>query len=343
MVRGYTSLLNDKDVRQRRRAVRKLFELNEAAALPAFIPLLDDDDEWFRARAADAVRRWLGPDHFEELDSMAASEREEVRRLAAEVALRVESSGSLLTRLSGDGEHTVRLEAWRSILLSEPLAADSISAAFRDPHHSVRRIATQAIERCESSRSALLGVALQDCHRRVRGAALDHFALTNSPIPEEIRAIVEGIADKPSQSVERTGALRLILPTDFEGGEFSRWATTIGDPSASEFRLLVDLLQEIDWENNETVVDSLKSSEAPNLLPRLIRGQSEQWAQELAVEIVADEKMPQMMRLRLLEDAHGRECSPEFLDAAGKLSTSDHELLAQAAASLLIDVELRSA
>ena len=75
MVRQYMSRLSDKDVRQRRIAVRKLFELNDAAALPAFIPLLDDDSEWFRARAANAVRRWLGSEHGGELDSMAGMPR----------------------------------------------------------------------------------------------------------------------------------------------------------------------------------------------------------------------------------------------------------------------------
>ena len=40
--------LNNKDVRLRRRAVRKLFELDDPTAIDAFIPLLKDRDEWFR-------------------------------------------------------------------------------------------------------------------------------------------------------------------------------------------------------------------------------------------------------------------------------------------------------
>ena len=42
--------LNHKDVRQRRMAVRRLFEIDDPAALAAFIELLDDDDEWFVER-----------------------------------------------------------------------------------------------------------------------------------------------------------------------------------------------------------------------------------------------------------------------------------------------------
>lgn len=342
MVRQYMSRLSDKDVRQRRIAVRKLFELNDAAALPAFIPLLDDDSEWFRARAANAVRRWLGSEHGGELNSMAGMPRAEVRRLAAEVALRVEGSSALLERLSGDGKHQVRLEAWRSILLVAPLSPDSIILALKDSHPAVRRLAVQSIERCESNNSELLALALQDTHLRVRVAALEQLALSSSSVPRELREIVASLADKPLQTAERTASLRLILPIDWEGGDFSRWKRTIIDPSADEFRLLIDLLSEREWVGNKAVVNSMKSSEAPNLLPRLIRGSADRGAQKLAVEIVSDDGMPALMRLRLLEDAHGRDCSPELLGAAGELSSSEHDLLAQAASSLLADVEVRT-
>ena len=173
-------------------------------------------------------------------------------------------------------------------------------------------------------------------------AALEQLALSSSSVPSELREIVASLADKPLQTAERTAALRLILPIDWEGGDFSRWERTVIDPSADEFRILIDLLSERDWVDNEVFVNSMKSSEAPNLLPRLIRGRVDQWAQKLAVEIVSDDGMPAMMRLRLLEDAHGRDCSAELLDAASELSSSEHDLLAQAASSLLADVEVRT-
>ena len=56
MVRAAIRQLNDKDVRQRRRAVRKLFELDDPIAIDAFIPLLDDSDEWFRGKALMAIQ-----------------------------------------------------------------------------------------------------------------------------------------------------------------------------------------------------------------------------------------------------------------------------------------------
>ena len=39
--------LSNKDIRIRRRAVRKLFELDDPAAIDAFIPMLNDKDELY--------------------------------------------------------------------------------------------------------------------------------------------------------------------------------------------------------------------------------------------------------------------------------------------------------
>ena len=46
-VRVEMERLSHKDIRQQRRGIRHLFELDDPTALPAFIPFLDHDDEWF--------------------------------------------------------------------------------------------------------------------------------------------------------------------------------------------------------------------------------------------------------------------------------------------------------
>ena len=50
--------LSHTDVRQRRIALRRLKDLDDPAALPAFLPLLGSDDAWFRSHALDAIERW---------------------------------------------------------------------------------------------------------------------------------------------------------------------------------------------------------------------------------------------------------------------------------------------
>ena len=48
-----------KDDRQRRRAVRRLFDLDDPESLVGFVPLLGDDDPWFRGKAMEAIRKWM--------------------------------------------------------------------------------------------------------------------------------------------------------------------------------------------------------------------------------------------------------------------------------------------
>ena len=52
------SRLSNKDVRVRRRAVRSLFDDDNPMALKGFVPLLNDNDSWFRSKSLDAHRKW---------------------------------------------------------------------------------------------------------------------------------------------------------------------------------------------------------------------------------------------------------------------------------------------
>ena len=82
VVRAAIRQLNDRDVRQRRRAVRKLFELNDSTAIDAFIPLLDDSDEWFREKALLAIQKWASMKDLELAERLASSQKVEERVLA---------------------------------------------------------------------------------------------------------------------------------------------------------------------------------------------------------------------------------------------------------------------
>ena len=50
--------LKHKDIRQRRRAVRMLFDADAHESVEAFSPFLEDQDVWFRNKAIEAYRRW---------------------------------------------------------------------------------------------------------------------------------------------------------------------------------------------------------------------------------------------------------------------------------------------
>ena len=53
------SRLSNKDIRVRRRAIRKLFDDDNHLALKGFVPMLRDNDPWFRSKSLDAHRKWV--------------------------------------------------------------------------------------------------------------------------------------------------------------------------------------------------------------------------------------------------------------------------------------------
>ena len=61
-VQSTIAKLKHKDIRQRRRAVRVLFDSDIHESVEAFSKFLNDKDIWFRNKAIEAYRRWA-PKH----------------------------------------------------------------------------------------------------------------------------------------------------------------------------------------------------------------------------------------------------------------------------------------
>ena len=109
--------LNHKDVRQRRMAVRRLFEIDDSTALAAFIDLLDDDDEWFVGKSIDALRRWVDSGHRPIVVTLSVRSEERLRMLAAELAPRIGTEAlPILSTLCSDDNPSVRRDAWKARL-----------------------------------------------------------------------------------------------------------------------------------------------------------------------------------------------------------------------------------
>ena len=62
-VQSTIAKLKHKDIRQRRRAVRVLFDSDIHESVEAFSKLLNDKDIWFRNKAIEAYRRWAPSTH----------------------------------------------------------------------------------------------------------------------------------------------------------------------------------------------------------------------------------------------------------------------------------------
>jgi HEAT repeat protein len=342
MLQQHAARLTHRDVRQRRRAVRKLFELDDPAALVHFQPLLESDDGWTNGKAADAYRRWFGPEHEALGDQLVVDSRSEVRLMAAEILPRLgEAARSHLSTLVESAESDVRLQAYTGLVaISSDNLLPVLEQAAVDEHHSVRRMAALRAHALEKERAnELLSNALKDGHHRVRGGALESIgSLSDVNSFRDLLLLV--IEDR--RPLLRAEAARLLLPLDWERDDRAILLDLLSDPDGEMARVITAILRERDWMAHSEVITAARESQAPTLLARLLRGDSSESATILRTELLNDDSCERMLHLRLLEQLHGKRCTAGELDAAEQLADSDDELLSQAANSLLEDVAARS-
>ena len=313
--------LKHKDVRQRRMAVRRLFEHNDSAALSAFLDLLDSDDEWFVEKAVDAIRRWVDAEHRKVVVQLSIRKEERLRLLASEIATRLgNESLPILSTLCTDESDAVRREAWRS-----RLAVDSgtIPVAIESEDHIVRKMAV-----ANSGDVEVLENMLQDSHPRVREAALDQMVQVG-----HIPSTVDGVQD---QRLRQKWA-KLKLPEMIASNDEESISKLCLNPTASMRKIIAESLDQVDWFDWTSVVEAVKQSEDPLLLPRLLRSKRGPIADELRLELLND--ADDMARVRVLEHLHGREVSPSIASLLPTLSEDDNPLIAQVALSLMNDSE----
>ena len=109
------------------------------------------------------------------------------------------------------------------------------------------------------------------------------------------------------------------------------------NPTASMRKIIAESLDQVDWFDWTSVVDAVKQSDDPLLLPRLLRSKRGPIADELRLELLND--ADDMARVRVLEHLHGREVSPSIASLLPTLSEDDNPLIAQVALSLMNDSE----
>ena len=280
--------LNHKDVRQRRIAIRRLFEQNDPAALSAFLEFLDSDDEWFVEKAVDAIRRWMSGEHRKVVVQLSIRKEVRLRLLAAEMAPRLGSESiPILSTLCSDEVDAVRREAWRSRLSVD---SGTIPVAIESSDHVVRKMAIST-----SGDVDILEKMLRDEHPRVREAALDQMVRVG-----HIPGVIDGVDDP--RLLQKWA--RLKIPEMIESEDFTSIAELCLDPSASMRKIIAENLDKTDWLDWPAVVDAAKQSADTLLLPRLLRSKRGEVADELRLELL--QQADDTVRVRVLEHLHGR-------------------------------------
>ena len=338
MKHSAASRLFHKDERQRRRAVRKLFELDDPEYLSGFIPLLNDEDSWFRQKAMEAVGRWLRDGHGEVVDMLAKSTYVEQRVLATRLALRSgEGEGEVLLELCKDSVSSVRLAAWKARLgVDEEGAAAVIAQALKSEDSDVRQAAIRRLSIMEVIDENLLRTALNDPSHRVLDAAVSLVAKRPELNEDsEIDGLLITIA-MGEEGPMRTAAIGVLASKSVDFPQIAALVLDLTEGgSAGLVSSLATGLRGIPWWQVEGLADRLVTTADDRLVARLLRGEGSDEVVPIRNTILSDPSKSTVLRARIIEDLIGRRVDETTLDIVSSLSKSDDASLSAISRSLL--------
>ena len=328
-VRPALAKLNHSDVRQRRRAVRHLFELNDPEALEGFVKLLEDPDPWFREKALEAIERWAASKDLAVIEKLSKSRENSRRLLAARIAIRADGAGrAILETLSSDGEANIRLAAWKArISIDENAIAEALIVDDR----AVRRAVAERVSKLENVDSRIILQLLKDDSETVRASAIGIIEADSATIDEEIENRLNELITGSSGEVKARIASILLASSP---NQIDSW---IQDSNTAFVNRFSRSLRDTDWTSVEGLPEMLKSNASEMLLIRLLRGERSESGSILRNDLLIDESRSEEMRSQLIEDLIGRPISKSTLSLVKELTKSDLELISSSARNLLAE------
>ena len=274
------SRLTNKDVKIRRRAVRALFEEDDASALRGFVKLLDDSDFWFRNKALDAHRKWAKSP--EELEPLMANNKQVVAELLQKIPA-PEIAKSLLE----EEDNVIRSFAAKSLSKS----TDLHSRFAKDEHHSVRIVAAENSEDLE-----LLSSLISDKHAAVRRAAISTASSNQMDLGEDTLKIGLDSNDPALRSLVASLAVKY-------GGDIFEMACKDNDPKVR--KSIADTLRtDVDKVDSriETAADI-----CPEIIVRWLRSKYDKDASLLRWSMIENTSLNSRLRSKLIEQMEGRD------------------------------------
>ena len=328
-VRPALAKLNHSDVRQRRRAVRHLFELNDPEALNGFEKLLDDPDPWFREKALEAIEKWAASKDLVLIEKLSQSREKTRRLLAARIAIRAGGAGQIiLDKLSSDDEPNIRLAAWKARINSDE---SSIAEAIVVEDRAVRRAVAQRVSSLERVDSNIILQLLSDESETVRASAIGIIEGDSATYNEEIENQLNELIAESSGEVKARIASILLTSSP------NRIESWIRDTNTAFVNRFSRSLRDTDWTSIEGLPDTLKCNASEMLLIRLLRGERSESGTILRDDLLSDDSRSEEMRSQLIEDLIGRPISETTLSIVNNLAKSDLELISSSAKNLLAE------
>ena len=316
--------LKHKDVRQRRRAVRILFDADAYESVEAFSPLLEDKDIWFRNKAIEAYRRWA-PKHAPHLlEQLAQGGQLDGLRCVANVLESIQdiTQAARLSRLLLDCDDDVIVRRAVHQLISSNEASESELNAFqRSNDHAVRMYATEV-----SNDVGELLTSLNDSHPDVRRQAAS--SLFRIELDSEQN-------DALQYAIENDDALwKLAIPIALER-HLPNLVELMRAKGNTQRKFLVEALKDAVDEADDSRLRTLIDGDCTSIVARWLVGRNDVKSDALRAEMLFLEHVDSIDKSRLLERLLHRQHEPEIQELASKLiSESTDELVLSAAQNL---------
>ncbi len=316
--------LKHKDVRQRRRAVRILFDSDAHESVEAFSPFLEDDDVWFRNKAIEAYRRWA-PKHAPHLlNDLAKTGLLDGQRCVAMVldSIADENHAAELARLLLDSTDSVVARRSVKQLLSTNQATSTELQRFQSSDDHVVRAAAASV----SQEPSELLAYLEDAHPDVRRQAAASLLM--------LKLDAEG-NNRLQQSLESDEALwKLAVPIALEHAK-PYAVDLIKTKKDTQRKFLVQTLKDTIVDADDPRLQMLLDADCTSIVARWLIGKNDTKSDALREELLFDERVDSIDKSRLLERLLHRQGEPAIQTIAELLvQESTDELVLSAAQNL---------
>lgn len=337
-----TLRLNHKDERQRRRAVRKLFEVNDSINLVSFVPLLEDDDQWYRERAMEAITKWSGINDIVIVNKLSSSKYVEQRVLASKISLRLgQEKLEIIDKLCRDEEIAVRIAGWESRFQADSEKIDElILEGLKSKDKIIRKITINKLTKMKNIDVQIIISALQDDSYVVRKAALE--IIKNDSKLSEMEIFDNYLLKMSDMNTKKeiNGVIKILVKKSLENQEIQEKVISWSESESVEIiDPLVSTLREIRWWEIKRIKEHMYERSSDLFVTRLLRGNRETLAIEIRIKILSDSKRSEEMKARLIEDLVGRPIDEKTLKIIKEISISESVLLSTISKQFLQEYE----
>ena len=323
-VQSTIAKLKHKDVRQRRRAVRILFDSDIHESVEAFSGFLNDKDTWFRNKAIEAYRRWAPMHAPHLLIQLANGKQIDGHKCVSSVLQNIQdlNLAEQLARLLLESEDSIVRRNASVYLIDKDLLKNNEEELFL---HSKDQVIMSAMLALTDDIPVLLD-ALSDSHPDVRQQA--GIRMLEMELDEKESTLLNSaiFSDK--------ALWKLAVPKAIKEGTENITLLAKGSKN-SQRRFFVESMREHIEEADDERIEKLLGEDCTSVVSRWLVGRNDLKSDALREALLFDERVDSIDKSRMLERILHRQNEQVIQELAQKvLSQSSDEVVLSAARNL---------